>query len=758
MSARTKAYVGLVIAAGAAGIIPAVPGGLAWASTHLPAFLALTAAMLVAERFVIHLTYRHETLSFSVVEVAATFGLLTMPAAPFVLSVSLGMLGGQVARLRPPLKAAFNTGMYGICAGSAAITFAALQSSRIDDRKHWVPALIAMAAFYVLNQILVATVLALAEGQRLREVARAGGPIMGAIGAGNVSLGLLASYLAGREPAALWMLAVPLALSYAAYKAWVRSRTESRKMAALHRAGSTLSATLDEEDTITGFLREVKEMFRAAGAEVAVSADRKTVHITRDTGDVQEYSVASTGAPANFGAALEAYLQSTGRQFVMVAPLPGEGRRGALIVHDHRSAEGRPAEFPRGDAELVQTLANELSIRMDNVALFNSVSEERAKLVDVVEHTSDGIYQVSPDRRIVTWNSAMERITGYSAEDAVGQMCFNILRARDQTGVDMCSYDCPIVAVCATKSHQERDAQIMTRDGFARWIRYSHSPILDGEGRVTSDVVVVRDVTAERAAAEAKDDFVATVSHELRTPLTPIKGFLHTLLRPGVTLSDEERREVLLRTLHQAEHLEHLVEDLLDVSRLESGDLSLQLETVDVTDLVEQVVGGYQVAQPGRTLRFLAGKAPCCALADEDRLEQVLSNLIENALRYAPESEPIDISVETEKDEIVVAVRDRGPGIPYDKHEKIFERFERLGHYLTRGERGAGLGLYISRRLTEAMGGRLTLASRLGEGSTFHVRLRAAPEGLISRPARRSERFSRLLIREVDPDRETPSL
>jgi two-component system phosphate regulon sensor histidine kinase PhoR len=243
-----------------------------------------------------------------------------------------------------------------------------------------------------------------------------------------------------------------------------------------------------------------------------------------------------------------------------------------------------------------------------------------------------------------------------------------------------------------------------------------------------ADVVVVRDVTRERRTEEAKADFVANISHELRSPLTPIKGFLLTLLREDRWFAEERRRDWYKLMLGQAERLEALIEDLLDVTRLETEVGGLDAAPVDASALVAEVVARHAAEHPDRVIEPVA-PAGLHVRGSKLRVEQVLGYLLSNALRYAPTDAPIYLELEQAGGEVRFHVRDAGPGIPADEQGRIFERFHRGGYYLTREPGGAGLGLYLSKRLVEAMGGRIWVTSRLGQGSTFTFALASVAVG-----------------------------
>jgi PAS domain S-box-containing protein len=334
----------------------------------------------------------------------------------------------------------------------------------------------------------------------------------------------------------------------------------------------------------------------------------------------------------------------------------------------------------------------------------------------IVEHASDGILLTSPDHSILSWNPAMERITGYSSDEAVGQ------NWREMLAVSEGQAELPAEA----NGHGAMagvSARIARKNGTEGWIQYSSNTINTREGTVRAKVVVMHDVTAERQAEQLKSDFVATISHELRTPLTPLKGFLSTLLEGTVDDSEEARREYYEIMLKQTNRLERLITDLLEVSRVEAAEPLIYRQTVELTAPIADQVRAFLDQYPGRIIRLHAPARPILVHADPSPVGLIVSNLISNALKYSPPETPVEITVAVGGEGSIVSVHDHGNGIPASERERIFERFYQIESAHTRSNGGAGLGLYIARRLVEAMGGRLWVDSEPGRGSTFSFSL-----------------------------------
>jgi PAS domain S-box-containing protein len=337
---------------------------------------------------------------------------------------------------------------------------------------------------------------------------------------------------------------------------------------------------------------------------------------------------------------------------------------------------------------------------------------ERARLSEIVMHTTDGVFAVDRAGRLTTWNPAMEAIVGWSEDEAIGSRCGDLL------GID----DLDAFAAPDIQPSDPQDALVRTKHGTKVSVRLRASVIRDHEGAPRSRIVVMREASEETRAEQLKRDFVSMVSHELRTPLTPLKGFLKSLLEGAVEDSPEARREYYAIMLRQAQRLERLVGDMLDASQIDAGGVVIDLEPVSVTPLLEKLVADFHEEHGDRVIDLHGAEERLVTLADAFRVEQVVVNLLTNADKYTPPDLPIDIFVTRQERAAVISVRDRGQGIPREHQARIFDRFFRVTG--DGGRRpGTGLGLYIARSLVEAMSGRIWVDSEVGVGSTFSFTL-----------------------------------
>lgn len=332
---------------------------------------------------------------------------------------------------------------------------------------------------------------------------------------------------------------------------------------------------------------------------------------------------------------------------------------------------------------------------------------QRAQAERVLAQVGDGVIFLDPDGIVLLWNAAAEAITGLTADAVLGRRIDEIVPgwptveervhvARNATG--------------------RRPAQVVPLEIGGRDLWLSISGVESSDGRVYT----FRDLTEEHRLEKAKSDFVSTVSHELRTPLASIHGAAMTLQRHRGGLTGDIGRQLLNVIAEQSDRLSRLVEQILLAGRLDSGKLDVSNESFDAAKLTRAVVEATRVALPGRlTLEVRSPDSLPLVVGDPDRARQVLSNLLENAIKYSPDEGRIEVELFAARDGVRFSVRDGGLGIPAGEHERIFEKFYRLDPEMSRGIGGSGLGLYICRELVRRMDGHIWVNSRVGAGSTF---------------------------------------
>lgn len=376
--------------------------------------------------------------------------------------------------------------------------------------------------------------------------------------------------------------------------------------------------------------------------------------------------------------------------------------------------------FSRDDREVLQSFADQAAIAVRNARLYQLVSAEKRRLSAIIENTVDGIVILDPDWRVLIVNRAFTEMTGISPEQAQGQPLHKVLHLRDVQGLDPCRDE----GVSLPKEGSLRVEGVIARPGRQpRTVEVSYSAIWDEEERLANILVDIHDITRFREAEQLKSTFVSVITHELKTPVALIKGYASTLLREDAQWDWQTAREMLQVIEEESDRLDRLINNLLDVSRIEAGALKLEVTEVDLPKLAQRLVERYALQTERH--RFLVDfvKGFPFVLADEERMRQVLSNLVGNAVKYSPEGGTIRIGGWYDDQEVTVYVADEGIGIPPGEEERVFQPFHRVDSSLRRRTQGAGLGLYLVKALVEAHGGRVWVRSEEGKGATFFLTL-----------------------------------
>jgi PAS domain S-box-containing protein len=732
---RAHIFILALVAAGLTAIGLRVPEIWHWPWQDAATFAALAAAIAITEQFAVRYRYRTETWNFSLTDSLFVAGLIAARPSVLTLAVGAGTVIGHLVRWRNPYKMAFNVGQFVLSITAAQIVFASFPHHGALDASTWFAAMAAMAAFFVVNAASVAGVISLVEGRPFLSVLI---PPMGLNvmhWAGNVAVGILGSVLWTNLRIGLPLLVVPLGLSYLAYRAWRHGMQERDRMQGLYEAGQSLIAPLGAAVDFRPFLISVQRMLDAPEAEVVlVEKDEVAVH---DASGTLSLRVASSD-DGTADRRPEAYVRVRPRLTPQLGLIGGPDEvRGVLAVY-------REQALSDSERSLLEALASQVAVRLQNVGLFFETVAQRTELEEILGHTSDGIFALSPDGTILSWNPAMERITAFTRPEVVGRPWDAVLGTPPP-------YEEALQQSRSPSDSRTRDVQLVRKDRVPRWVRFTWNAIPDREGHPRAYVVVARDVTTDVETEQLKTDFVATVSHELRTPLTPLKGFIASLLYGTVDDSPEARNEYYRIMMNQANRLERLITDLLDTSRIEAGTSLVDCSIVELNSLLAEHVREYGQQDPPRVVTLRPLESTLHVYADPFRLIQVVGNLLSNACKYSPPGSPVEVRAVATGRFTVVSVRDHGPGIAPADQERVFERFQRLEAGLTRQTGGTGLGLYIAKRLVEAMGGRLWLESG-PDGTTFSFTVpMVAPRSPADEPGSATNGHRTALAREFAP-------
>ncbi len=364
-----------------------------------------------------------------------------------------------------------------------------------------------------------------------------------------------------------------------------------------------------------------------------------------------------------------------------------------------------PALFTPEDEVLLQSFADQAAVAVRNARLVAQLRREKRRTEALLDAVADGILILAPDHTIERCNPAFARMYGLPAERIVGQKHEEIIRwQRIDQGTPLEEAEVggwPLTPQATL--YIQGDLLRATDPPLPVGITYA--PLLTPEGTLLNIIASVRDITRFREADELKATFISIVSHELKTPIALIKGYVSTLRREDAQWDPEFVQESLAIIEEEADRLAELVENLLEASRLQAGGVRLNKTEVDIPALTRRLVARFAPQSERHTFQVDFPADFPLIQADERRLEQVLSNLISNALKYAPGG-TVTISGRQRGNQVVICVSDEGPGIAPADLPHIFDRFYRADE-VTNRTKGAGLGLYLARAIVEAHGGRI---------------------------------------------------
>lgn len=424
-------------------------------------------------------------------------------------------------------------------------------------------------------------------------------------------------------------------------------------------------------------------------------------------------------------------------------PLPLDASPMALAIREQRSVVGEEIviERPDGSRRHVRVfpspildaaghLEGAVNLLVD-ISEYRDANYARGRLAAIVQSSDDAIISKDLNGIITSWNEGARRIFGYTSEEVVGRPITILMppeRVNEEPGV--------LARIRRGESVDHYETIRRRKDGSLLDISLTVSPLYDSNGTIIGASKVARDISdrkrVERTFAEEdlrKDEFIATLAHELRNPLAPLKTCLQTMRRAGfsepVPPSTQEMME------RQVNHLQRLVEDLLDLSRLKHGAIELKKARVNLADVIADAVDATTplLESKGHQLNVALPDPALYVTGDATRLVQVITNLLNNAAKFTHAGGDISVTVKSEAGEVLIICADNGEGIAPDRHEVVFDMFTRGRDSAGRHDGGLGIGLALAKRLVDLHGGSLNLRSEgLGKGSAFTVRLPLAGE------------------------------
>ena len=378
-----------------------------------------------------------------------------------------------------------------------------------------------------------------------------------------------------------------------------------------------------------------------------------------------------------------------------------------------------PQIFRDASKHVLSILADHAAIALDNVRLFSDIQTEQQRVSMIINSLSEGVFTTNLSGEIITINPSSLDIIQRSQADTIGKRVCDIF---DSHGEEHSGGYCSLMTKLANKEKAEgyKFTFKPSPGGQPFTLELSMTPIPPSQGHPEGAVFVLRDVTQQEELERLQKELIAAISHELRSPLTNINNITETILSSPDQEAIQPFEEYLNKLKTQTKRLANFSDRILDVYKMETGQLKLQIRPVPITLFFEKVFNQWQVIAENRVVLKLAEQKLPWVWADEEALETVINNLVENALKYSDPETLIEIIVESPSEGYVVCgVKDQGPGIDPRQVGRLFNRFYRIDGRDSQKVYGHGLGLYISKNLIEAMGGKIWVSSNVGSGSYF---------------------------------------
>jgi len=500
-------------------------------------------------------------------------------------------------------------------------------------------------------------------------------------------------------------------------------RDRLNELGLLLNVSKGVSSSLDLHVALPAILRGALTATRASGARlvlapgsVQAAADPAAPLTFADGPQAEIMAVLDRGIlDLTRSEARAAVIENLARAKAVLDVTPVLGKLSALVALPLRQENmfygalwlgyDRPHTFGESELNFLTTLAGQASVAIANMSLFGAAEQERRRLSAILASTPDGIIVTDPQHRILLMNPAAEAEFDLTGKPLVGRVAAEVLPSRE-------------LAQFIQGARATNTGEFTTAAG--RTLYASLSPIADADGHSIGRVCILRDVTHFKQLDLMKSDFVATVSHDLRAPLTFMRGY--TTMMPMVGTLNDKQKEFTDKIVAGIEQMTKLIDDLLDLGRVEAG-VGLAKEPCRLDDIVHNVVASLSpvAANKGLALDVDVPRNLPLISGDPTLLRQAVANLVDNAIKYTPTGGQVRVRVSTENGKFAVAVSDTGIGIAPADQAHLFEKFFRVRQRGSTQIKGSGLGLAIVKSIVERHGGRVWMESKLGKGSTFYM-------------------------------------
>lgn len=382
-------------------------------------------------------------------------------------------------------------------------------------------------------------------------------------------------------------------------------------------------------------------------------------------------------------------------------------------------ASRHPNRFQTEDIDFLKSFGSQVGMAIENAMLFEQLQKEYNRFISIVESMKEALIIIN-DGTITYCNSTFEKFFGIEFGDfydkQISHICEDFFVNSDDKK-EIFTYFMKISQGSISTAYYET----VIKQPILKHVGIQSFPVYCEQAQCLGYGFLIRDISREKEIDNIKSTLISTVSHEIRTPLTSIKGYATSLLRKDVTWDVDTQKDFLLCISDECDQLEKLVDNILDISRIEAGIINLSYEEVNLQALIEKSIGLGKKRYPERVFNCEAkGSLPNIRI-DQTRIQQLIFNLLDNAVKYSSKDSIVSVWAQSLPGEVIISVSDQGIGIPSDHIPYIFERFHRVGG--NHPARGVGLGLGICKGIVAAHHGKLWLETIIGEGSTFHFSL-----------------------------------